>query len=412
MAEASLVKDYLKLASGSVGRLVISLAYFLVAANVLSLADFGLFATASAAGVVLARVAGFGFISPLFRAATVKPRVTGVHLGGYLLAFCLSLPVVALIAAVLHVTLFSAMPLLAFALVILSETVAWRLLETAAIINNGLRRFGLASTLVLAGAAIRTAAALLFWLAGFTSLIDWAWFYLGANVCAAALAWIAFTPRIRPRLHLALSLARTREAMSAASADILFYLQAEIDKAVVLAAAGPRMAGLYAIAMRIIDITAMPVRSYNQLAMQKVMTERRITASTPRLALTEVLIAAVSVSALASLIILLWLKPDLLGRNIMAASALFPLMLAVPAFRNLTEYHAELLYGLERTGLRAVMLALAGAVKTLGIWLAIQLASGELAWVMWTNAAFLAAYALSALVTWRVMNRRMTQRAI
>jgi O-antigen/teichoic acid export membrane protein len=402
VSSAAIIRDYLKLASGSVGRLVIALAYFLVAANTLNLADFGYFATASAAGVVLARIAGFGFISPLFRAATVKPRIAGVHLGGYLLAFVLSLPVVALAAFALYRLVFGAMDPLAFALIIMAEVIAWRMLETVAIINNGLRNFGRASLLVLAGAAIRTCVALGFWFSGASSLTAWAWCYLGANAAAAALGWMMFMPAIRIRLNVALSLARTREALSAAAADIIFYAQAELDKAVVMSAAGPRAAGLYAIAMRVIDITAMPVRAWNQLAMQKAMTERGVRGSATGLVLTEVAIAAISIGALAVLIGLLWLQPDLLGRNIGTAAALFPLMILVPAFRNLTEYHAELLYGLERTTLRAGVLALAALIKTTGIWLAIMLATGDLAWVWWTNVAFLGAYLLTALVTYRV----------
>jgi O-antigen/teichoic acid export membrane protein len=400
------MRDYLTLASGSVGRLAISLAYFLVAANVLSLADFGFFATASAAGVVLARVAGFGFISPLFRAATTRQRVVGVHLGGYLAAFALSLPLVALLAFGLHRLAFGGMPGLAFALIIIAEVVAWRMLEAAAIVNNGLRRFGRASLLVLAGTGIRTIVALGFWLAGATSLTVWAWCYLGANMAAAALAWIAFTPAIRPRLNLRLTLGGARDALAAAAADIIFYVQAELDKAVVLMAAGPRAAGLYAIAMRVIDITAMPVRAYNQLAMQKAMTERGVAAGPLRLAGVEGAIALASSGALAGLAAVLWLWPDMLGRNIGSAAALFPLMLAVPALRNLIEYHAELLYGLERTGLRAAVLALGGAVKALGIWLAILLAQGELAWAAWVNLAFLGAYMLSAAATYRVVGQK------
>ncbi len=58
------------------------------------------------------------------------------------------------------------MPGLAFALILAAaEILAWRTLEAAAIVNNGLRRFGAASTLVLAGAALRTLVALGFWLA-------------------------------------------------------------------------------------------------------------------------------------------------------------------------------------------------------------------------------------------------------
>ncbi len=403
MSRSGFLMDYAKLASGSVGRLVIALAYFLVAANVLSLADFGLFATASALGVILSRVAGFGFISPLFRAATVKPQLIGAYLAGFTAALALSLPVVAGLALAGYLAVLQAMPWQAFALVIIAEVLGWRLLEVVAIINNGRRHFGQASTLVLAGSLIRTLAALAFWSLGQTDLTAWSAWYLGANLLAAAMAWSLFMPRLRWRFAPRLYRARLSDAMAAAAADIVFYVQAELDKAVVLAAAGPRMAGLYAIAMRIIDLTGMPVRVFNQLAMQKLMTARAMTDSSRRLVTVEAGIAIVSVAALAGVVAVLWVWPHLLGRNVATAAALFPLLIAVPAFRNLVEYHAELLYGLGRTELRAILLASLAAAKGLLLWLVIRLANGADDWLVWVNGVFLALWALSALTTYRTL---------
>jgi O-antigen/teichoic acid export membrane protein len=400
------LRDYLTLASGSMGRLVIALAYFLVAANVLSLADFGLFATASGAGIVLSRVAAFGFISPLFRAATVRPRLTGTYLAGYLVLFALSIPLLVAIAAGLRLTVFSAMPLSALVLILCAEVLGWRMLEVVAIINNGLRAFGKSTTLILAGSAIRTLAALAFWWFGYSSLTEWAWTYLAANLVAAALAFSVFLPPLRLRLRLALYGRQMRDALPAAAADIIFYLQAELDKAVVLVMAGPHVAGLYAIAMRIIDLTAMPIRSFNQLAMQKIMTDRRVSTSTPMLLLVELAIAAVSLGGLLAAMALLWWNPLVLGRNIGAASALFPLLLAVPALRNLIEYHSELLYGLERTGLRAALLATIAVLKAGLLALVISLSTTELGWAPWLNAIFVVLYAVSAATIWRVIRQR------
>ncbi len=103
-----------------------------------------------------------------------------------------------------------------------------------------------------------------------------------------------------------------------------------------------------------------------------------------------------------SLIVLLWLRPGLLGGNIQSAAALFWPMLLVPAFRNLTEYHAELLYGVGRTGLRAVMLGLAAFAKTAVLWLAVT-AGGAEGWAAWIVLAFLAGYAISAPITYRAV---------
>ena len=79
------LRDYFTAISGSAGRLVFSLAYFVALANTLSIADFGLFATASAAGVMLSRILGFGFISALYRVATIRPRLIGTFTGGFIL---------------------------------------------------------------------------------------------------------------------------------------------------------------------------------------------------------------------------------------------------------------------------------------------------------------------------------------
>lgn len=404
MISGDFVRDYMKLASGSIGRLVISLAYFLIAANVLSLSDFGFFATASAVGVMLSRVAGLGFVSPLFRAATVKPRLTGTYLAGFLIVFALSLPIVTALALGLYASLFTGMPLAAFLLIVTAELIGWRMLEVVAIINNGLRRFGRASTLVLAGSLIRTLAAIMFWLYGQVDLVTWSAVYLAANITSAAMAWAFFMPPVRLRMRVALYAGRARDAVSAATADIVFYLQSELDKAVVLAGAGPRIAGLYAIAMRIIDLTAIPIRSFNQLMMQKSMTDRRVTPDRGSLMLIEAGIAAVSIAALGALIVLLWLKPGVLGSNIQSASALFPLLILVPAFRNLIEYHAELLYAVERTTLRAGLLATLALLKAGALWIAIAMSS-DIAWAPHLNLIFAGLYALSAVVTYGAMKR-------
>lgn len=410
MTLPSFIRDYMTVAGGSVGRLAVALIYFLIAANVLSLADFGMFATASAAGVILSRVAAFGFISPLFRAATVTPKLTGVYLAGYAFMLAASLPVVALIAAILKPVIFFDMPLEPFVLIITAEVLGWRTLEVVAIINNGRRSFGKATALVLAGSLVRTLGAIAFWRLGDASLSAWAWTYLAVNLTAAALALALFLPPLRLRLAPRLYLRQMRDAIPAAVADITFFVQAELDKAVVLIMAGPQVAGLYAIAIRIIDLTAVPIRSFNQLAMQKIMIDRKVVMPPRMLALVEAGIAAVSTAALAAAIVLLWWRPDLLGRNVGAAAALFPLLIAVPAFRNLIEYHAELLYGLKRTTLRALLLIGIATLKAGLIWAVMRAASTgpgvpDTSWALGLNLVFLVLYLLSATVAYTVITR-------
>jgi O-antigen/teichoic acid export membrane protein len=85
------IRAYLSMVGGSAGRLVISLVYFIAIANTLSISEFGLFATASACGIMLSRLLAFGFVSPLYRIATVKTRLLGVYTAGFLGGVVLSL---------------------------------------------------------------------------------------------------------------------------------------------------------------------------------------------------------------------------------------------------------------------------------------------------------------------------------
>jgi O-antigen/teichoic acid export membrane protein len=150
----------------------------------------------------------------------------------------------------------------------------------------------------------------------------------------------------------------------------------------------------------------------NQLVMQKLMTDRRVRLGPLALAGIEAGIAAVSIGALLAVIALLWLEPGLLGRNVGEAVALFPLLIAVPALRNLVEYHAELLYGLGRTGVRALLLLACAGLKA-GLMLAlIRFMGADGPWLIWLNGVFLILYGLSAAVTYAMVSRAMVSRAV
>jgi O-antigen/teichoic acid export membrane protein len=398
--------SYLTVLSGSAGRLVVSLVYFVVVANTLSLSDFGLFATASSTGIVLSRLAAFGFISPVFRVATVKRRLLGAYLGGFFALLALSLPVIGLAAALVFAVFFAGkMGVLAFGLIIAAEIIGWRLLELVVIIENGLRHFGRAATLVVTGSAIRAGVAVLFWLGGWASIEAWAWSYLAANLICATIAFALFLPRLRWRFAPRLYGRRMHDALSAAASDIVFYLQAELDKLLVLGLVGAQTAGIYAIAMRIIDLTALPVRSFNQLLVQSMMGAQGNAMTLRRRIVTEAGIAAVSVAGLAAIIILLMVWPQALGRNVAEASHVFLLMLFVPAFRNLIEYHAELLYARERTVSRLLLLVLVGTLKALLLWLLLARLPEAMAFSPWLNLLFGALWLVSAVTAYRLLSR-------
>jgi O-antigen/teichoic acid export membrane protein len=389
------LKDYSTITGGVLGRLVVSLIYFLIVANGLSLADFGIFAAASATGLVLSRLLAFGFISPVYRVATVKRRLLGVYCGGLIGLALASLPLIAGIAIGIHVLFFAGKVSLAlFLAIIAAEVIGWRIVEYAAIINNGLERFGKAALVVIAGSSLRTVAALGFWLLGHATLGEWALWYLGATLLSAIGAMMFVMPPMRLRWRATLYPRRMRDAASAAGAEILFYAQSELDKLLVLTLAGPAIAGLYSIAMRIVDLTAIPVRSFNQLLVQALMRGSHSQAGSRRM-LTEAGIAAVSTAGLLAVIALLFIAPNVLGKNVAMAGALFPLLLAVPAFRNLIEYHAELLYAAQQGGRRLIQLALTGLLKgALMVPLFLAAAHGT-DWALWLNIIFALVYGLS-----------------
>ncbi|GGD06308.1 transporter [Aureimonas glaciei] len=397
-----LVTAYAHLMGGSLGRLVLSLGYFVCVANALSLADFGRFATASATGVVLSRIAAFGFVSPLYRVATGRPRLVGVYTAGFLAALLASLPLVALVAAGFYAVFFQGeMSILAFAAIVAAEVLCWRVLEVVCIVNNGLGRFGRAAILAISGSAVRTLAALAFALFSDHSLIAWASAYLLANALAMLGAILFFYPRIRLRFAPSLYLARWRDSVSVASAEIIFYLQSELDKLLVLSLGGPHIAGLYAILMRLVDLTAIPVRAFNTMLVQKLMKAPQTLASWRLRVSLEAGIAAVSIAGLAFLGGFLAIFPTALGDNVADAAPLVLLALLVPAFRNLVEFQSELLYARGKTTVRALILALVGVIKA-GL-LALLLGHFDdrgTAWIAGMNGLFAALWLVSAVATY------------
>lgn len=400
------ITAYLTILSGSAGRLVISLVYFLIVANTLTLGEFGIFATASATGVILSRLLAFGFISPVYRVATVKPRLLGSYLAGFLALAAVSLPLIAAAGGIVFILLFEGrVALMPFVLIIVAEVLGWRLVEVVAIVNNGMRRFREAALLVIIGAGLRTLAATAFWLHGKTTLANWAGAYLVATLISVVIAFLFFLPKLRWRLTPSLYPRRMADAVAAGTADILFYVQAELDKLLMLGLAGERIAGLYAIGMRVIDLTAMPVRSFNQMLVQKIMQERGLVRGFWRRAGVEGAIALVSVAGLVAIIAMLTAFPGALGGNVTKASYLFLPMLMVPAFRNLVEYHAELLYARERTGTRIALLCGVALLKTaLMSWVMTRFGEGD-AWAVWMNGVFGAVYLLSMGFTYRLIGQ-------
>lgn len=399
-----LVRDYASAISGSAGRLVFSLIYFVALANTLSIADFGLFATASATGVMLSRILAFGYITALYRTATVRPALIGVFTAGFMLMAVVSLPVLGLASLGAHAVFFgNEMALSVFLTVIAAEALLWRPVEAVVIVNNGMGRFGRAAVLVILGTVLRAAAAGAFVFLPMRDLPTWSFLYLGANAVSLLVAAAFFYPSCRLRLMPRLYLRRLPDSLYVAGAEILFYLQMEMDKLLVLALGGPHLAGIYAMIMRLVDLTAIPIRTFTMMLVQRLMRAPELLARTIRRIGLEAAVFATSTVALAALAVILHFFPTLLGKNVAEAAPLLGLALFVPGLRNLVEYQAELLFARGQTLLRAINLALLAGLKAvlLALLLVQSLEVDQL--VLWLNAVFAALYLASALLTYTAM---------
>ena len=401
---SSVIHAYLSMTGGSAGRLVLSLVYFICIANGLSVAEFGLFATASAAGIMISRVLAFGFMSPLYRVATVKPRLVGTYTAGFVAGAVLSLPLIAILSLAIYYAVFARdMALGVFLALVAAEVICWRGLEVVAIVLNGLGRFGRAALLVVIGTGIRTAAALGFSFSHWASLETWSLFYLTANGFALLIAIVWFFPKVRLRWRPELYIHRWVDSVSVAGAEVLFYIQSEFDKIAVLAIGGPQVSGIYAIIMRLADLTALPVRSFNTLLVQKIMrTPGTISSWRTRITI-ETLVSAISFMAIAAMAIYLWIFPRGLGNNVAEAAPYMMAVLLVPSFRNLVEYHSELLYATGRTVRRMFNLLIAGVVKV-GLLAAVFTASTDVShWAPLLNGVYLALYGGSFALTYSAL---------
>ncbi|MCK4206773.1 lipopolysaccharide biosynthesis protein [Brucella pituitosa] len=405
-SRGAVVRDYFSLFSGSAGRLVVSLLYFIALANTLPTGDFGIFATASGTGVVLSRLVSLGFSSPLYRISTVKPLLLGTYTAGYLAAVLVSLPLFALCSWLVYFVFFSRdISFLPFAVVVIAEALLWRSTEMIIIVNNGLRRFGISALLVIFGTVTRAVAAVLFmFLATTHDVAHWAWWYLAANAMALIVA-LRFYPRVKLRFEPRLYARRISDSIAVMGAELLFYIQSELDKLLVLSIGGPTTAGIYAIIMRLVDLTALPIRSFNMMLVQKLMRKPDMLASLRIRAGLEFAVFAISVAGLGAMVIFLQFFPKALGASVAPIVGLLPLVLLVPGFRNLIEYQTEILYARGQSGLRTLNMVLMTAAKALFVWLLLIYYGDSNDWIAGLNFVFAGIYILSLVFTYTSIKR-------
>ena len=314
------------------------------------------------------------------------------------------LPVLGLASLGAHAIFFgSDMALTAFLTVIAAEALLWRPVEAVVIVNNGMGRFGRAAVLVILGTVLRAAAAGAFVFLPVRDLSTWSLLYLAANAVSLLIAAAFFYPSCRLRMKPSVYLRRLPDSLYVAGAEILFYLQMEMDKLLVLALGGPHLAGIYAMIMRLVDLTAIPIRTFTMMLVQRLMRTPEILARTVRRIGLEAAVFAVSTLALAALAVILHFYPTLLGRNVAEAAPLLGFALFVPGLRNLVEYQAELLFARGQTLLRAINLALLAGLKAVLLTLVLVQSLEVEQLVLSLNAVFAALYLASALLTYTAM---------
>ena len=389
--------NYLQVFAGTGVRLGLQAVYFFILANTLSLNDMGVFASTSSTGIMIGCFSGFGFASLAFRASAGKRRTLGGYLAVFYASWLIALPLCLLASLpVFYFLVSSSLSLTAFLLIILVETGFWRIVEMIHQVNNGLGRYASASLVISVGSALRTAGAIAFAASGHHDVETWSAIYFAFNLAAMVVAVTVYQPRIRLRWSTPIFLGRMRDALLFSVAYCASIAQNEIDKLVMLSLADQRTVGIYAISTRIIDFTSVPIRSFYVLYSRKLIIEGKNRNQIGRSISVELLIALVSTAGLAALLVALSLWPDLLGHNVAVATQLFGVLLAVPAFKNLLEYHSELFFVYQHMTVRAVMATALVALKAAALaWLLIHF-DNIVEWGVWLNAVYFGLYVFSA----------------
>ena len=389
--------NYLQVFAGTGVRLALQAVYFFVLANTLSLRDMGVFASTSSTGIMIGCFSGFGFASLAFRASASKRRTLGGYLAVFYASWLIAIPLCLAASLPVFYLLFTpSLSLIAFLLIILVEAGLWRIVEMIHQVNNGLGRYASASLVISLGSALRTAGAVVFVASGRHDVETWSAIYFASNLAAMALAITIYQPRVKLRWRSEIFFGRVRDALLFSVAYCASIAQNEIDKLVMLALADQRTVGIYAISTRIIDFTSVPIRSFYVLYSRKLIIEGRQRNQIGRSLGVELLIALVSTAGLALLLVTLAIWPDLLGHNVAVATQLFGVLLAVPAFKNLVEYHSELFFVYQHMTVRAILAtALVGLKAAALAFLLIQF-DDIIQWGIWLNAVYLGLYAFSA----------------
>ncbi|MCO5060310.1 MAG: lipopolysaccharide biosynthesis protein, partial [Rhizobiaceae bacterium] len=150
-------------------------------------------------------------------------------------------------------------------------------------------------------------------------------------------------------------------------------------------------------------LTAIPVRTFTMLLVQRMMRMPHMLKSTWHRVGVESGIFFVSTLAILALGTLLHFVPTILGRNVAEAAPLVIFALFVPGLRNLTEYQAELLFARGQTLVRVINLSLLAGLKAVVLTGILGAASTTETMVVLLNGMFAVLYLASMLLTYAAM---------
>ena len=401
MFDRSLLSAYAHILTGALLRLVLQGAYFAALVNALSLADYGVFASALALSLILSGGGTFGFTATMFRAATTRRRVLGSYLAAFLAYAAVEAGLLVAVGCGLWFAILGRyIPLPAFMAILLSESLFWRLGDMLNTLSIGLGhyRHGIAIGAIASGA--RLLAVLAFSISGDHGVATWSGFYVCGNALAAVACAALFWPRVRLRWTPIVLRRRLREAVSFWAINTLQTLQIEADKLIVLTLAGERQAGVYALSMRIIELLIVPLKSALPPYIKGLLRHPDPFADWRRSLAVETVIAGTAGGLFAAAAIALWLVPGLLGRNVAEASHWFAGLPLLPVSRALLEYHREVMFAAERLATYAMVSAVLATLRLTTVAGVLSLSGLIGALVLPLNVLAVVLFAISATVVW------------
>ncbi|MCV6600072.1 MAG: hypothetical protein OIF54_00625, partial [Cohaesibacter sp.] len=176
--------------------------------------------------------------------------------------------------------------------------------------------------------------------------------------------------------------------------------QMELDKLLVLTFAGPAAAGIYSLSMRIIYVINEPIRSIFPLVAKFFIKDtKRIRSLANQLKLEIGLILSSSL-AYGCLIVILNIKPDLLGDNIEAGYHFFAMLPMVFALKLVPEYHKTVLYGAKLLPKAFAIALLLTLTKSVIIYLIASNMTFANEWFLPLNLLYILLYIQSLWATW------------